>query len=586
MISIIAFLRHHGYAMGIALAFLIALPILGFGFFADDYLHIATIEGENDLASPFDVFVFGADDPERMQPYLETGPYPWFIDPAFKAHFFRPLSSALMVLDHRVFGRFAPAYNAHSLLWRLLLCTAVMLILRRSLPPAAGVLALFLFVLDESHVLPVAWWSNRNSVVAVALGFTGLAAHLRWREEEWRPGLWLSLLAYLGALLASENALGALAYVPAYELFGRRDALRMRFKAMMPASVIAVGYYGFYLWNGYGARFSDIYINPGTNPLAYLAEAPSRFLMLMGTQFLMVPCEMAILRPEWTLFFVIMGIVALVVVCALLYGLWPRFAREEQRALCWLVPGALLATTPGLAAIVSSRVLMAPSLGGAVILALIIAGLWRITAAPDSSKAKHLFLKALMWSWIVMLVGFAALSWPAQVLALRGVMNHLNNIIRTAELDETRMETTHVVVMNAPDMYTGLYPKMVRHFDGLPQPRSWWTMSIAPFDHRLSRTSEKEMELEIVGGALFTSPMERLFRSARNPIEVGESFDLNGLTVTVIEVRDSGPSRILLTFEEPPENERYQLLAYRDGAYRRLRPPAPGEVIELPYVFP
>ena len=575
-----------GYRLGVLAAFAIALPALGFGFFADDYLHFTAIRGQNDIASPCDIYVFGTGDEEQMRPYLETGPYPWFMDSYFKAHFFRPLSSLLMTLDYRFFGFFSPAYYAHSILWYLLLCFGVMLILRRSLPPAVGVLALFLFVLDESHALPVSWWSNRNSVVAVALGFLGVAAHLRWREDHWRPGLPLSLAAYTGALLGSENGLGPLAYVLAYELFAARGLPWVRFRCVMPAALLALAYFILYRMGGYGARFSDIYIDPGADPLRYLAVAPFRFVMLSGAQFFMLPCEMILLRPGLASLFVVLGACALAIVALALRLVWPGLDAAEHRALRWLIPGALLAVAPSLAAIVTSRVLLSSSLGGAAIIAVVIVHSWRLLCEGTAPPAVRRLLRPLMHTFLVLHLGVAALFWPGQVLVIRGVMHHLNGIIRSSEIDEARIQESQLVIVNAPDPYTGLYPVMLRYFDGLPQARSWWTLSIAPFAHRLTRIDDRHMELEIVGGQLFTSPMERLFRSARRPLRPGDYRDLDGLIITVLETGGAGPSRMRLEFAESPESDRYQILVFLDGGFRRIQPPSAGETLELPYALP
>jgi len=575
-----------GYYLALAAGTVVALTTLGFGFFADDYLHFVTVEGHNDLGSPFDVFVFGNGNTEAMRPYIEKGPYPWFMDLEFKGHFFRPLSSFLMALDYQVFGHCAPAFHAHSILWYILLCLAAMLILRRSLPPAIGVLALLLFVLDESHILPAGWWANRNSVIAVALGFLGVAAHLRWREEQWRPGIFLSLAGYAGGLLASETALGALAYVLAYELFGAQKGIRARFRAAAPVFVIAVGYYAFYRFNGYGAANSELYLDPGTNLPGYLMAAPGRFLMHMGGQFFMLPCEATFLRPSLEPVFIVMGLGALIIMGFALHVLWPGFEERERRALRWLIPGALIATLPSLAAIVNARVLLAPSLGGAAVIAVMIVHAWRMKGTATVAVLKRRLVRGLMWLFIILHLGVSAILWPAQVAGLRLLMGHLNAIMRSIEMDEERIAESQVLVVNAPDPYTGVYPVMLRYFDGLPQANSWWLLSMAPFTHRLTRTGDRELELEIVNGQLCTTLIEKLFRSPERPMRPGDRHDLKGLIITVLETGDSGPSRLRLEFEESPESDRYQILVFRNGGYRRIRPPEMGTSLELPYSLP
>ena len=321
-----------GYLLGMAVAFVVALSALGFGLFVDDYMFIASLEGQNPIGSPFDLYVFGTGDAELNRPLIQDGPYPWFGDLAFKAHFCRPLSCALMALDHKLFGHFALAYNAHSALWYVFLAFAALLVFRRILPPAVGVLALLLFVVDESHVLPAVWWSNRHSLIAVGMGCLGIAAHLRWREDNWRFGLPLSLLAYVVALSAAEMGLCMLAYVLAYEVFGRRDEIRQRFLSVLPAALLAIGYLLFYRAGGYGAQFSDIYIDPVGDPVAFLTAAPGRFAMLMGAQFFMLPVEAVVIRSELEPYFIIIGCVELLLLALILYKLWPRFEEKERQA--------------------------------------------------------------------------------------------------------------------------------------------------------------------------------------------------------------------------------------------------------------
>lgn len=588
-----------GYLLGMAVAFVVALSALGFGLFVDDYLFIASLEGKNPIGSPFDLYCFGAGDAELNRPLIQNGPYPWFGDLDFKAHFFRPLSCALMALDHKLFGHFALAYNAHSALWYMLLAFSAMLVFRRTLPPAVGVLALLLFAVDESHVLPAVWWANRHSLIAVSMGLLGVAAHLRWREDNWRAGLPLSLLAFTVALSAAEMGLCTLAYVLAYEVFGRRDSIQQRILSVLPAAMLSIIYLLFYRAGGYGAQFSDIYIDPVGDPVAFLTAAPGRFAMLLGAQFFMLPVEATILRSELEPVFIVIGCIELLLLAFILYKLWPRFEEKERQALRWLIPGAAMATVPTLAAIVNSRVLMAASAGGAAIIATIIVCLWRelrkqgLSQASDQRErdgtvpafAYRAVMSILLWGLIAGHLVIATLAWPAQVTALHVVMNKLNHLIRTSEIDESRIADSQIVVFNPPDPYTGLYQLMLRSFDSKAVPRSWWTISFAPFSHRITRTSEREMEVEVINGQMMTSIMERLFRTSKKPLPPGYEMDLKGLRVTVLEAGDSGPIRLKLAFEEPPESDRYQILVFRDGAYRRMEILQIGESIELPRGF-
>ena len=204
-------------------ALLVAANGLTAGASLDDWMHHALVHGELAKRAWWDLFNFADGRPETMSDLISRGPFPWFTLPELKLRFFRPLSSALLQLDTLVFKDALWLAHVHSTLWYLglvALCRA----LYRRLVPAVALLAAVLFALDDSHTMPVVWLANRNSLISVAFAWLGLWAHLRWREDAWKPGAPLSWLAYVTALLAGETGIAAMAYVVAYELIGRRDS--------------------------------------------------------------------------------------------------------------------------------------------------------------------------------------------------------------------------------------------------------------------------------------------------------------------------------------------------------------------------
>ncbi len=92
----------------VALGLALALPSLGIGFFADDYSLIGELE-HRFTYNPrwWDLYQFfpgGADLTRRM---IAGGDDPWWSAPDLRLHLLRPLPSALIALDHAVFGRWA-----------------------------------------------------------------------------------------------------------------------------------------------------------------------------------------------------------------------------------------------------------------------------------------------------------------------------------------------------------------------------------------------------------------------------------------------------------------------------------------------
>ena len=77
----------HGYAWAIGIGMLVALPTLVFGMFLDDFIHYLTLLGEHPFVGPMDTFSFSDGSPETAYAIMDTGPFPWSLDPEFKARF-------------------------------------------------------------------------------------------------------------------------------------------------------------------------------------------------------------------------------------------------------------------------------------------------------------------------------------------------------------------------------------------------------------------------------------------------------------------------------------------------------------------
>ncbi|HZI07883.1 MAG TPA: hypothetical protein VEZ71_27945, partial [Archangium sp.] len=251
-------------------ALVLTLPTAWLGFMSDDFIHLLILEGFPAPGTPLDLFRFAGGDPVELQRLMDEGPYPWWTLPELKLTFWRPLSSALAVLDHTLFGRNAVGYHLHSLAWYLGMVALFGTLLRRLLPGALGALALFLFAINGAHFMVAGWIANRNALVAAVPALFGLWMHLESRESRRTWALPLSLAGLAVGLMGGESALGLFAYVLAYELLGDKGGVKERLRAIAPAALLGLVYLVVYKLNGYGASGSGSYMDPVGEPGRFL----------------------------------------------------------------------------------------------------------------------------------------------------------------------------------------------------------------------------------------------------------------------------------------------------------------------------
>src|SRR5260221_534606 len=95
-------------------------------FMADDFIQLGILERVFPVTEvgPLGLYNFSGN-ARDIQSLKDAGAVPWFFDPGFKMAFFRPLSSASLVLDHALFGLNPIGYHVHVALWFLVLVVGV-----------------------------------------------------------------------------------------------------------------------------------------------------------------------------------------------------------------------------------------------------------------------------------------------------------------------------------------------------------------------------------------------------------------------------------------------------------------------------
>jgi hypothetical protein len=443
--------------------------------------------------------------------------------------------------------------------------------------PFAAVLALVIFAVCDSSWVNVLWTAGRWVLVATALALLACVVHLRWRTQGWRPGRYLSLAFAALALLAGEVALAVLAYLAAFEIVAKKGRMRERASALAPF-IVLVGAYGvLYLSLGFGATATDDYVNPLAHPVGYFSQLPGRLLAMCGEIFLWFPASLwnvESLRGQVS----IVGAGGLVFMVVLLTPVYTVGSAEERVAADRLLLGTLGSMLVLAAGSPGSRNLVVPFIGTATLVGIALYLWWTI-----------LRRKRGMIRWVAVLVclsagiihlGVAPYRWftePSQFKSDSDAQASMIRALDVADEDATDQRTVFLT-MHFSACWNGYF---LRRFEGLPMPECWWTISAADCEHRYRRTGPDQLVLETVGGEMMTTWLESVVRSASRPIEEGETVELRGLRVRVLQVGDHGPTRVLLTFDRDLDDPALSFMAALDGGLRRVELPAIGESIVL-----
>ena len=233
----------------------------------------------------------------------------------------------------------------------------------------------------------------------------------------------------------------------------------------------------------------------------------------------------------------------------------------------WLSVGATLALLPALATFPATRLLIAPSLGIAALVASVLSRAW-----ADSG-----------WRRVVG-VGWLGLAFVLQPLTAwlttAEGLRTLGERATKAMLDPNIGPEEQVIVVASTDFVSATYGLWVLSEQRRPLPRTWRVWSMSPYRHTVRRLGPRELAIEVDDGRMLETDYEQLVSAEGRRFHEGDRVQLRGEVVTVTKVEAGAPTAISVELEEPIEV--YRLLWWNGAVLADLAPPEVGGSLELP----
>lgn len=526
-------------------------PALLSNYLLDDYLHASMLHGTFPAErSPFELYDFV--NPVDREVLLARGLLPWWSDPGLTIRFMRPLSSALLWVDHRLFGDAPLPQHLHSLLWWVAAVLAASALFRRSFQPRVAGMATVIFALAPCHAIPLAWLANREALVSLTFGIVGILALLRLRDSGKLGDAALACVCFALSFLAGEYAISLAGFVVAHELMTKATPTR-RACTLAPFALPLALYLGVRSMRGYGSQGSGFYTDPLHDPIAFLLGAPRRVAILLIDAWLGLDQNtLTVSSSVWWVALVFVVLAALFVLP--IHASLSALPEGEQRTARWLLLGACLALVPVLAVVPSPRLLGASMLGFSPVIAIVLNHAWFPSVPPSRRGLDELTTLAAM------VLAFAHFVHGPGVSFLMGRSFHQSTWSYARAMDQLRerlgdLSETEVVAVRV--MGGGFFLPFSLEHEGRP-PEHFRILSHASHVLVLRRGPRT---LELLGTeehGLYPSAEGNLFLEADHRVEVGQVFAVPGMTATVLEVlADGRPRSARFEFERDLEDVKW-----------------------------
>lgn len=575
-----------------------------FGGVQADDLYIRSVVLQSDLFDPvrpsrWEPYTYLDGDRDRTREIVERGWMPWWTDPDCNASFWRPLTALSFMADFHLWPGQAWLMHLQSIAWYGLVVGAVGLLYRRlMLPSVAGWVvgvASIMYAVDEAHAIPAGWLANRNALMAVFFGVVALLVYDHGCRKSKKSLFVVAAIALAASLLSKEEGVSTLGYLCAYALFLDRRSVRARLKSLAPCLLIAIVWFLCYKALGYGVFSSEVYVDPGSDPVRFLGRVarngPILLLAAAGS-----PPSDASLFVSSSLFaaYWLVAIVFLVMV-AIVAG---RFVRQNALARFWLA-GTLASLLPVCAVFSSDRLLMFPGIGVMGFLAHWLA--WRCENGGAKVHTWRRRLERVLASLLVFVhLILAPLMFPVSAIAMRFVGQALTDFYESIP-DDLQLADQNLVFVNSLLTIGDMVWIQGRHAEKRPFPLSVLHLSPSGASVRITRPDERTLIVAPKGGYLqprgfvpqgapapmvslryHAQLMDMVVRAEGRRMELHDTTHLSFVDIEVTAMTPDGrPAEATFRFRSRLEDASLRWLYIEDHRFKEFDVPAIGDIVEV-----
>jgi hypothetical protein len=545
------FFDHPAFAPSllILLAFFLNWPFLTGGLAADDYILFNSLQNKS-----FDLSLWrGVWGTDVHASFLNI----WWVEPGWRAFFWRPLPSLMLEASLYLFGRHPLPLHLLSLLLHAGVTVGLYFLVRKlTARRTLAFLSALLYVTCEDHSMTVGWIATFTDLLCVLFILMTLLSHINWLQKRKPVWLFTALLTLLIALSCKETAV--IAPVIMFMLTflmpqgtAEADITRSEFKnrikkpfrdpvSWLPALLIMVIYLAAYKLLNLGGVNNLMYIDPVAHPELYLSHLILHLPMMWAGTLSILPF-VSWFAANLLLPFAIIGTV--------LFLFWLLALRPFRfRPLAWWALGAyLIALLPQLNTDASERGLYFPLIFGSILLAMTV-----MTVKP---LRRRLFPDAIFprltrifgWFVIVTVLVPGFLISATRPWALMPAFEKPVRELRTALPYIEQRKPEHVLILNTSGLILTVYTWDILNFYS-EREIDVWPLSSANGVLSLERTGDSSFVIRTDRPGWINNWFARLFRTELNLDPAGR-YEKKFFTATILEMTEDKSDVLAVRFD-------------------------------------